>query len=316
MQFFILQGAALVVFATDNMIITQMIGPEEVPAYNIAFKYFNLVMVFFTVLTVPYWSAFTDAFHRQDHQWIKNTVRALMRIWFLSLVVVVVMLVLGLVLGGLTSMITRQSLVRTSAGAGGLADILGSARETGSSGSINIPGVGAVQIDRLEEMARPMEELGRVLQDPSAAAMQPVEPQVLAALLPASVLGLDATERSSATTGTGGLGGSHARVWYGSDDNTVSLEIVDMSGAMGALAGLMSMEVDRRTASGYERVGRVNGRMTSEEWDSRTGRGTYGVLVADRVMVRARGHGVDIAQLKDVVHGIDFQSLEKAVAAK
>lgn len=91
-QFFVLQGAALVVFATDNMIITQMIGPEEVPAYNIAFKYFNLVMVFFTVLTVPYWSAFTDAFHRQDHQWIRSTVRALMRIWFLSLVVVVVML--------------------------------------------------------------------------------------------------------------------------------------------------------------------------------------------------------------------------------
>lgn len=230
-------------------------------------------------------------------------------------VVVIVMLVLGLVIGGLTSMITRQSLVRTSPGAGGLADILGSARETGSSGSINIPGVGAVQIDRLEEMARPLEELGRALQDPSAAAMQPVEPQVLAALLPERVLGLEATEHSSATTGMGGLGGSHARVWYGSDDNTVSLEIVDMSGALGALAGLMSMEVDRRTASGYERVGRVNGRMTSEEWDSRTGRGTYGVLVADRVMVRARGHGVDIAQLKDVVHGIDFQSLEKAVAA-
>lgn len=91
-RFFILQGAALVVFATDNMIITQMMGPEEVPAYNIAFKYFNLVMVFFTLLTVPYWSAFTEAYHKQDKEWIRQTVRSLMRIWALSLVIVALML--------------------------------------------------------------------------------------------------------------------------------------------------------------------------------------------------------------------------------
>lgn len=91
-HFFILQGAALVVFATDNMIITQLIGPEAVPAYNIAFKYFNLVMVFFTILTLPYWSAFTEAFHKSDFDWIKRTVRGLMKIWMLSLLVVAFML--------------------------------------------------------------------------------------------------------------------------------------------------------------------------------------------------------------------------------
>lgn len=91
-QFFVLQGAALVVFATDNMIITQMIGPEEVPAYNVVFKYFNLVMVFFTLLTVPYWSAFTEAFQRGDAQWVKNSVRMFMRIWLITVVVVLVML--------------------------------------------------------------------------------------------------------------------------------------------------------------------------------------------------------------------------------
>lgn len=92
LQFFILQGAALVVFATDNMIITQMLGPEEVPAYNIAFKYFNLVMVFFTLLTAPYWSAFTEAYHQNDFTWIRQNVRLLLRIWLLTLVVVAVML--------------------------------------------------------------------------------------------------------------------------------------------------------------------------------------------------------------------------------
>ncbi|MFT5903250.1 MAG: O-antigen/teichoic acid export membrane protein, partial [Flammeovirgaceae bacterium] len=60
--FFLLQGAALVVFMTDNLIITKVLGPEEVPAYNISYRYFNLAMVFFSLVTTPFWSAFTDAF--------------------------------------------------------------------------------------------------------------------------------------------------------------------------------------------------------------------------------------------------------------
>lgn len=94
-RFFILQGAALIVFATDNMIITQMIGPEAVPAYNIAFKYFNLMMVFFTLLTVPYWSAFTEAYQKGDIVWIRRTVRTLLKVWGLSLCVLVLMVLIA-----------------------------------------------------------------------------------------------------------------------------------------------------------------------------------------------------------------------------
>jgi O-antigen/teichoic acid export membrane protein len=91
-QFFILQGAALIVFATDNMIISQVIGPGEVPAYNIAYKYFNLVMVVFTLITVPYWSAFTDAFHQNDKEWIANTIKSLNRIWGFLVIGIIIML--------------------------------------------------------------------------------------------------------------------------------------------------------------------------------------------------------------------------------
>lgn len=91
-QFFILQGAALIVFATDNIIISQVIGPEEVPAYNIAYKYFNLVMVAFTLITVPYWSAFTDAFHQNDKEWIRNTIKLLNKIWVFLVFGILIML--------------------------------------------------------------------------------------------------------------------------------------------------------------------------------------------------------------------------------
>jgi O-antigen/teichoic acid export membrane protein len=75
--FFILQGAALVVFMTDNFIITKVLGPEEVPAYNISYRYFNLLAVFFGLITTPFWSAFTEAFVKKDTPWIRKSMRRL-----------------------------------------------------------------------------------------------------------------------------------------------------------------------------------------------------------------------------------------------
>ncbi len=80
-SFFILQGAALVVFMTDNLIITQVLGPDEVPAYNIAFRYFNLATVFFGLVTAPFWSAFTDAYVKKEFDWISKMIRRLLYLW-------------------------------------------------------------------------------------------------------------------------------------------------------------------------------------------------------------------------------------------
>lgn len=79
--FFIMQGAALVVFMTDNLIITKVLGPEEVPAYNIAFRYFNLLLVFFGLVTTPFWSAFTEAYVQKDMSWIQNVMKKLFGAW-------------------------------------------------------------------------------------------------------------------------------------------------------------------------------------------------------------------------------------------
>lgn len=81
MTFFILQGAALVVFMTDNLIITHVLGPEEVPAYNISYRYFNLAAVVFGLVTTPFWSAFTEAYVKKDMAWIKKVVKRLLLLW-------------------------------------------------------------------------------------------------------------------------------------------------------------------------------------------------------------------------------------------
>lgn len=89
--FFILQGAALVVFMTDNLIITHVLGPSEVPAYNISYRYFNLAAVFFGLITTPFWSAFTEAFVKKDMVWIGKMLRKLLLIWLGLTVVTIIM---------------------------------------------------------------------------------------------------------------------------------------------------------------------------------------------------------------------------------
>lgn len=84
-QFFIMQLAALILFSTDSFIIDQLYGPEEVTPYNIAFKYFSLVTMGFTIITSPFWTAYTDAFQKQDYIWIKRITKKLSLIWGLSI---------------------------------------------------------------------------------------------------------------------------------------------------------------------------------------------------------------------------------------
>ncbi len=90
--FFILQGAALVVFMTDNVIISQVLGPEEVPAYNISYRYFNFAAVFFGLVTTPFWSAFTDAFVKRDMAWISRMMKRLLGLWALLTAATLLML--------------------------------------------------------------------------------------------------------------------------------------------------------------------------------------------------------------------------------
>lgn len=72
MQFFIIQIAGLVMFTTDKILITQLLGPEYVTQYDVVFKVFNLISAVHMLISTPLWSAYTDAYHRCDMAWIKR----------------------------------------------------------------------------------------------------------------------------------------------------------------------------------------------------------------------------------------------------
>lgn len=75
LQFFTIQLAVLVIFTTDKMLITQLFGPQYVTLYEVVFKLFSVITFVHTLVSAPLWSAYTDAYHRQDFVWIQKMLR-------------------------------------------------------------------------------------------------------------------------------------------------------------------------------------------------------------------------------------------------
>lgn len=91
-KFFIIQIAALILFNTNNIIVTQLFGPEEVTTFNVSFKLFSVITMIFSIIAGPLWSAFTDAYAREEFGWIKNTLSKMKKVWGLLIILTILVL--------------------------------------------------------------------------------------------------------------------------------------------------------------------------------------------------------------------------------
>lgn len=92
-QFFVITITSLVIFQLMNVIISRLEGPGVVTAYNIAYKYFNVLFMVAIIILTPFWSAFTDAFYKKDYVWMKATMRKLEKLWLLCIPLSIIMVV-------------------------------------------------------------------------------------------------------------------------------------------------------------------------------------------------------------------------------
>lgn len=210
-----------------------------------------------------------------------------------------------------------------AAAVGGLAFLGGgSALKVGSagtvSGTVKLPGVGSVDLGKLEAASKQMQASAEQVQAQAAGqiaegAVQPVGAEVLQALLPASVAGYTRGDISSSSGGAAGLSVSEAEGRYAKGAQSFTLQVTDMGGAAGlaAMAGAFNVQSNRTTSTGYEKVSTVGGRMTTEEWDSASKDGKYAVMVGGRFMVSAEGQGASMNELKSAVSAVDFAMLER-----
>ena len=83
-KFFIINIQAVVLYQTTNVLISYVSSPLQVTYYNIAFRYLNVAMMFYTIITAPLWPAYTDAYARNDFEWMKRIRRKMTKILLLS----------------------------------------------------------------------------------------------------------------------------------------------------------------------------------------------------------------------------------------
>lgn len=92
-KFFLAQISGIVIFASSNILISRLFSPKEVTPYQIAYRYFGMVNIIFTLISAPLWSATTNAYTQGDTEWICNAVKKMRKIIFLLSLLLIIMII-------------------------------------------------------------------------------------------------------------------------------------------------------------------------------------------------------------------------------
>ena len=71
--FFILQLAGLVVFNSDNIVITHYLGAAEVTPYSVAWRIAGYAAILQTAVFPSLWPAYSEAYVRGEYAWVRRT---------------------------------------------------------------------------------------------------------------------------------------------------------------------------------------------------------------------------------------------------
>jgi O-antigen/teichoic acid export membrane protein len=93
--FFIVQVARVFLISTTEIIITREFGGHEVTLYNLLFRYYSVTNIVINIVLATYWNAFTNAFALNDFNWIRASIKKLVKIscMFLGVIALQVLLI-------------------------------------------------------------------------------------------------------------------------------------------------------------------------------------------------------------------------------
>ncbi|KRB39915.1 Yip1 family protein [Phenylobacterium sp. Root700] len=219
-----------------------------------------------------------------------------------TIVVIIAAIVLGIVAGAIVSPIMRLGM-----GSGMMAG-------APAAGTVAVGGK-SIDLAKLEAASKKMEAAAKQIESGEGPA--PTNPDVLKGYLPDSVAGYSRTEVTTGSGGAAGMSGSQAEGTYARGDSRLQLSVTDL-GAAGALAGMASafgVQSSSESEGKYEKIGKVDGRMTQESYDKTSKHGEYSVLIGDRFMVAAKGDGVSMDELKAAAAAVGPARLEALAKA-
>ncbi|MXV52128.1 hypothetical protein GS399_14210 [Pedobacter sp. HMF7647] len=78
LKFFVIQISAIVVFTTNNFMISHFFGNEDVTRYNVVSKYFNVPIMLQGMILLPFWTHFTEAYVKRNKEWLNSIMKKLL----------------------------------------------------------------------------------------------------------------------------------------------------------------------------------------------------------------------------------------------
>ena len=243
-------------------------------------------------------------------------------------VVIVCGIVVGIVIAAIVALVGPSR--------GGALGGLGTGAAGGPPGNVTIkaPDGTSVTINpgAMNEMAKRMEEAGKRMEsaqksgDPAAAgkamgemmgaitggSATPIASADLKTMLPESVGDLKRTGIEASSGQAMGIAGSSAKATYSAGERQLNLSITDTGGLAGlaTMAGWANMTMDKETAEQVEKVYKQGPRTVREEFRKDGSHGEMTVLLANGVIVEAKGQQVDAATLKKALDGLALDKIE------
>lgn len=106
-QFFAIQIASLIVFSSDNVVISHFLGAAQVTPYAVTWKLASYIAAVQALVIPSLWPAYSEAFVKGDMSWIRSTYR---RVRWMS--------AFALLVGCSTLIIWGRQIIRVWAGPG------------------------------------------------------------------------------------------------------------------------------------------------------------------------------------------------------
>lgn len=81
LMFFLIQICGLIIFSTDNVIVSHLFGPSEVVTYSSTLKCFGMITLIFGMIQAPLWPSYASAIATDDMNWINASVFKMTQLW-------------------------------------------------------------------------------------------------------------------------------------------------------------------------------------------------------------------------------------------